>query len=170
MQHLIEVIADAVRASSDHSPAAVVVSDALAELRPREDARSLARALRRALEARARKQRKRLDAEFDAIEARSRALSTQRRLRADLAARLARLDASIAAQAAAVSRDEDRTSMLHDEKRALDVLGGLVDGIDGMGTSLDEPIKAGGSREPKARQVSPEDAVRRLLAVGGSVS
>lgn len=158
MRHLIGVIAEAVRAGGDHSPTSVVVADALSALGPAETADALARALHRALESRTTRQRKRLAAEFEAVDARRRALVTQRRLRADLAARLARLDASISAQAAAVARDEDRVQMLTAEQRALDGLGELVGVEDG------EPAPAAGeSQRPPVDEGSLDDAVRRLL-------
>lgn len=158
MRHLVGVIAEAVRAGGDHSPTSVVVADALSALGPAETAEALARALHRALESRTTRQRKRLAAEFEAVEARRRALSTQRRLRADLAARLARLDASISAQAAAVARDEDRVQMLTAEQRALDGLGELVGVEDGEAAPT-----TGEAQRPPVDESSLDDAVRRLL-------
>ncbi len=158
MRHLVGVIAEAVRAGGDHSPTSVVVADALSALGPAETADALARALNRALAGRTIKQRKRLAAEFEAVEARRRALATQRRLRADLAARLARLDASISAQAAAVARDEGRVQMLTAEQRALESLGERV-GVE----SSDGLAAASPPGEAEKAEGSLDDAVRRLL-------
>lgn len=163
MHHLIGVIAEAVRAGSDHSPTSLVVADALAELKPAESAAALGRDLMRALGARTTRQHRRMEAEFEAVDARRRALATQRRLRADLAARLARLDASISAQAAAVARDEDRVNLLNTERKALDELMALVGAepssgprsLEGAGSSVDEPARD--ADEDRS------DAVRRLL-------
>lgn len=150
MHHLIGVIAEAVRAGSDNSPTSMVVADALTEVKPAESAVALTRGLIRALAARTTRQHKRLVAEFEAVDARRRALVTQRRLRADLAARMARLDASISAQAAAVARDEDRVQMLNQERKILD---GLVELAELDGDSLDES-----PRDPQGRRAEAEEA------------
>ncbi len=155
---LLTTAAAVVRQDATRAPAAIVVADALARLDAPTDAPALARALRRALYTRTRKRRARLDAEADAVEARRRALQSQRRLRADLAARLARLDASIAAQDAAVRRDEERAVNLDAERLDLD---GVFDRVD---VPSDAPPPAGAVR--KVETSDPGDAVRRLLAVG----
>jgi len=162
MHHLIGVLAEAVRAGADNSPTSMVVADALTEVKPADSAAALARGLLRALSARTVRQRKRLEAEFEAVDARRRALATQRRLRADLAARMARLDASISAQAAAVARDEDRVQMLAVERASLDDLIGLV-GVDAGEEAPEAARAASPPADARSAEETRSDKVRRLL-------
>ncbi len=168
MHHLVGVIAEAVRAGGDNSPTSMVVADALTEVKPAETANGLVRGLLRALASRTARQHKRLTAEFEAVEARKRALASQRRLRADLAARMARLDASISAQAAAVARDEDRVQMLGTERTSLD---GLIEltGVDpaaledGAAREIYESRDDEVDSNPRSVDEQRSDKVRRLL-------
>lgn len=158
LQARLRILADALRAADAPDRAIQVLADALADLGPVDSAIELGLRFRQALDDRSRQRQSRLKAEFETLEARRRALTSQRRLRAELSARLARLDASIAAQEAAVDRDAQRSKGLASERKALD---GLMDTVR---QRRGDPADANPTRR---RPADADTLARRLLSVGG---
>ncbi|MCA9538116.1 MAG: hypothetical protein KC620_04475 [Myxococcales bacterium] len=142
LRHVAESWATSVRGAGRADRAARAVADALIDVGEVPDPLEFAREFRHALANREQQSRQRVASERAALGAHERALASQRRLRDELAARLARLDASIAGQEDAVGREETRRAALDQELRGLARLVNMFDDVGGLLTHRPGPIDA----------------------------